>query len=173
MGTSGGGASDWGTVFRLDLSGQLTTLHSFDGSDGASPEHGLVEIAGLLYGTASGFNFPSSGAAFRIDLSGANFSVLRVFDSSEGRPLGLTLGSDGLLYGGTSTSDFLPGGIVYRMDTSGALTVLHAFGGGRRLSRATRQVSGVFTERRARGDFGTEQSSCRRDGELRLALLFR
>ena len=41
-----------GTVFQLTPSGTLTVLHSFTGSDGASPEAGLLaDAAGNLYGT--------------------------------------------------------------------------------------------------------------------------
>src|SRR5215813_9968295 len=35
--TSYGGASDLGTVFTIDLSGNLTLLHSFSGPDGSLP----------------------------------------------------------------------------------------------------------------------------------------
>src|SRR5271169_4164760 len=47
-GTTGGGGSSGcngfgcGTVFRLALDGTLTTLHTFQGVDGASPYAGLV-----------------------------------------------------------------------------------------------------------------------------------
>ena len=48
-----------GTVFQLTASGTLTVLHSFTGSDGASPEAGLLaDAAGNLYGTTH-----SGGAA--------------------------------------------------------------------------------------------------------------
>jgi uncharacterized repeat protein (TIGR03803 family) len=41
-----------GTVFQLTPSGALTVLHTFTGSDGASPEAGLIaDAAGNLYGT--------------------------------------------------------------------------------------------------------------------------
>jgi uncharacterized repeat protein (TIGR03803 family) len=43
-----------GVVFKLDLSGKETVLHSFTGGvDGASPASGLaIDAAGNLYGTA-------------------------------------------------------------------------------------------------------------------------
>jgi uncharacterized repeat protein (TIGR03803 family) len=41
-----------GTVFKLAPSGELTTLHSFNGTDGALPYAGLImDWAGNLYGT--------------------------------------------------------------------------------------------------------------------------
>jgi uncharacterized repeat protein (TIGR03803 family) len=51
---SRGGVGDNGTVFALDLSGTLTTLHSFTGApaDGAEPNGGLVRGShGKFYGT--------------------------------------------------------------------------------------------------------------------------
>ena len=38
--TEGDGANGDGTVFRITPSGKLTTLHSFDGKDGAGPPGG-------------------------------------------------------------------------------------------------------------------------------------
>jgi uncharacterized repeat protein (TIGR03803 family) len=56
----GGGASSacnpqgCGVVFRLDMAGKLTVLHSFSRSDGFSPEAGLLrDSSGTLYGTTS------------------------------------------------------------------------------------------------------------------------
>src|SRR5437588_137048 len=44
-----------GTVFKITLNGVLTTLHSFDGSDGSWPLDGLVEGSdGNFYGTTGG-----------------------------------------------------------------------------------------------------------------------
>ncbi len=41
-----------GTVFTISTKGQITTLHNFDGSDGAGPVGGLVQATtGKFYGT--------------------------------------------------------------------------------------------------------------------------
>ena len=50
-----GGTNNWGTVFKLDTAGNLTTLYSFtNGSDGAYPNAGLVrDSKGNLYGAAA------------------------------------------------------------------------------------------------------------------------
>ncbi len=43
-----------GTIFRIGLTGGLTTLHSFSGSDGGKPAGGLVQgTDGSFYGTTS------------------------------------------------------------------------------------------------------------------------
>ena len=49
--TQDGGASGYGTTFGITLDGQLSTLHSFDLTDGAYPDGGLLELNGDLYGT--------------------------------------------------------------------------------------------------------------------------
>jgi uncharacterized repeat protein (TIGR03803 family) len=51
--TTSGGASNLGTVFKLDSAGKLTLLHGFTGGlDGAAPLGGLIlDAAGNLYGT--------------------------------------------------------------------------------------------------------------------------
>ena len=52
--TNDGGANDgYGTIFKITPSGTLTTLHSFDRTDGEDPEAGLVQDTdGNFYGTA-------------------------------------------------------------------------------------------------------------------------
>lgn len=54
--TTGGGTYDFGTVFKLDPSGNETILYSFTGGDdGLAPVGGLVmDAANNLYGTTSG-----------------------------------------------------------------------------------------------------------------------
>jgi uncharacterized repeat protein (TIGR03803 family) len=48
----GGANGDYGTVFKITPRGELTTLHSFAGKDGANPYAGLVQATnGNLYGT--------------------------------------------------------------------------------------------------------------------------
>ena len=52
-----------GTVFKLTLEGTLTSLHSFDMSDGGGPLAALLQATnGVFYGTtAAGGEFPCSG----------------------------------------------------------------------------------------------------------------
>ena len=40
----GGGADDYGTVFKITQNGHLTMLHSFDGTDGFYPDAGQMCI---------------------------------------------------------------------------------------------------------------------------------
>jgi YVTN family beta-propeller protein/uncharacterized repeat protein (TIGR03803 family) len=52
--TDSGGANGYGTVFEITPAGQLTTVYSFDLTDGAFPDGGLVLASnGNLYGMTS------------------------------------------------------------------------------------------------------------------------
>jgi len=64
-----------GTIFQITPSGTLTTLHSFDGSDGSLPGYGgaLIEgVDGNLYGTttAEGGESANGGTIFKINPAG-------------------------------------------------------------------------------------------------------
>jgi len=120
-----------GTVFKLDISGNLTVLHSFTGSsgDGAYPYAGLImDSSGNLYGTTSGGGAPGYGIVFKLDVSG-NETVLYSFSGSDGaNPYAdLVMDSSGNLYGVTSGGGAFGAGIVFKLDTSGHETVLHTF----------------------------------------------
>ncbi|HZQ69176.1 MAG TPA: choice-of-anchor tandem repeat GloVer-containing protein [Terriglobales bacterium] len=68
--TQAGGASNNGTVFKLDtMTGRETVLHSFAGgaTDGRCPEAGLIrDKAGNLYGTTTGGGASDSGTIFKL-----------------------------------------------------------------------------------------------------------
>jgi uncharacterized repeat protein (TIGR03803 family) len=65
--TESGGASDAGTVFKLDKNERETLLHSFAGSDGSNPEGGLIRDAkGNLYGTAGGGGSSGYGTVWKL-----------------------------------------------------------------------------------------------------------
>ncbi|MGB6744019.1 MAG: choice-of-anchor tandem repeat GloVer-containing protein [Terracidiphilus sp.] len=99
----GSNANYSGTVFKITLSGTLTTLHSFDGPDGSGAEAGLIQgTDGNFYGTTSGFGFNNLGTVFKITPSGA-LTVLHSFDGADGQLsyASLVEGSNGDLYGTT------------------------------------------------------------------------
>ncbi len=69
--TSGGGSAVFGTVFKIDVTGKETVLHSFNGTDGAYPSYGtlLRDQEGNLYGTTpnGGSNIDNlNGVVFKI-----------------------------------------------------------------------------------------------------------
>ena len=73
-GTTGNGGvnNNNGTVFKITSGVTLTTLHSFNGTDGAFPYSGLVQASdGNFYGTTDGGGADSfSGTVFKISAGG-------------------------------------------------------------------------------------------------------
>jgi uncharacterized repeat protein (TIGR03803 family) len=67
--TMRGGAYGHGTLFRIDTAtGRLTTLVSFDGSNGDAPIGGLLVHDGYVYGTTQLGGSKGGGTLFRIAL---------------------------------------------------------------------------------------------------------
>ena len=129
----GGGAPNAGTIFRLNpTDGVLTTLHVFNGANGAESMAELTEGGdGRLYGVTSMGGASNRGAAFSIQRSGAGFVLLKSFTGANGRgPSGkLVEASDGYWYGTTSMGGATDLGTIFRMTSSGALTTLVTFAG--------------------------------------------
>lgn len=128
--TSGGGANDNGTVFKITAGGALTTLHNFNYSiDGAGPSGALVQAAnGILYGTTSGGGANGAGTVFKITPSGT-LTTMYSFGLTDGaNPVaGLIQANDGNLYGTTSGGGANGYGTVFTITPAGALTTLHSF----------------------------------------------
>jgi uncharacterized repeat protein (TIGR03803 family) len=131
--TSGGGANNGGTVFKITTAGVLTVLYNFIGApDGVSPQGSLIQASdGNLYGMASGGGANNGGTVFKITTAG----VLTVLYNFIGAPDGvspqgnLIQGSDGNLYGMASGGGAGNCGTVFKITTAGVLTVLYAFNG--------------------------------------------
>jgi uncharacterized repeat protein (TIGR03803 family) len=121
--TLGGGANgDYGTVFKVTPSGTLTTLHSFNGTDGSAPLAGLVQATdGDLYGTTDlGGANGSNGTVFKITPSGT-LTTLYSFCSQSGCTdgatpyAGLVQDTNGDFYGTTAYGGLGGGGTVFRL----------------------------------------------------------
>ena len=161
-----GGAFNLGSVFKTDLSGNLTVLHSFAGGDGANPGARLIQIAdGNFYGTTGLGGIFNVGTVFKMDSLG-NLTVLHSFDGSDGaRPDGL-IQAAGNFYGTTSgggSSSCAGGcGTVFRMDSAGNLTVLHRFMGsdGADPSGLIQAADGKFYGTTASGGIGSCSGGC-------------
>ncbi len=130
-----------GVVYKLDTTGKLTILHTFEGStDGMNPEAPLVmDSAGNLYGTtlAGGGgggcienNPPGCGTVFKVD-KGGNETVVYAFSGSDGAnpAAGLLLDSTGTLYGSTTEGGTYNSGTIFKIGKYGKETVLHSFTG--------------------------------------------
>jgi uncharacterized repeat protein (TIGR03803 family) len=109
----------------------FTTLHSFDGLDGAYPDVLLIQgTDGNLHGTTEEGGANGDGTLFKITPSGA-LRTMYSFDETDGSgPTGLAQATDGNFYGTTSTGGAYHDGTVFKITPSGALTTLHSFHAG-------------------------------------------
>jgi uncharacterized repeat protein (TIGR03803 family) len=145
-----------GTVFKIDSSGHLTTLHSFSGgADGANPAEGLIVARdGYLYGTTlfggdsscQVSSYTGCGTIFKISAAGS-LQTLHAFSGAAdgGVPFSSLLqASDGDFYGTTTAggnqsclviaageqfSTYIGCGTVFKMDTAGHVSALYSFNG--------------------------------------------
>jgi len=135
-----GGANSHGTIFKITLTGTLTTLHSFCAqtgcADGGYTQAGLVEGSdGNFYGTTinGGTEGPEYGTVFKITPSGT-LTTLYSFCSTgglcESQPYAaLIQATDGNFYG-TTTGGSSADGSVFKITSGGTLTTLSIFTGG-------------------------------------------
>jgi uncharacterized repeat protein (TIGR03803 family) len=130
--TSGGGASGYGVVFKLDPTGKETVLHSFTGSpDGSRPGGDLIRDAnGNIYGS-TGYGGTGNGTIFKVDADGEETVLYSFTGSPDGQyPVGaLVRDGAGDLYGMTYIGGISGVGTVFKVDTTGKETVLHSFTG--------------------------------------------
>ena len=124
--TESGGDYGYGTTFRMTPDGTLTTLVSFDYSNGYYPQGSLMQANdGNLYGMAQYGGNDGYGVVFRLTLEGT-LTVLDSFDyytDGYGPYGGLVQGNDGLLYGMTYEGGPNYAGTIFGMSVgAGPLT---------------------------------------------------
>jgi len=135
-----GGANGFGAVFKITLSGALTTLYSFtDSTDGAGPISALIFGGdGNLYGTTTGGcagisnALINNGTIFRVTTTGA-LTTLYTFPNTGVNPQcpssPLVQGTDGSFFGttaqgGTGSS---PQGAIFNFIPGGVMSTLYTF----------------------------------------------
>src|SRR5579885_2849737 len=128
-GTTGfGGSADWGTVYKIDVSGHQTVLYSFtDGADGGWPLAGVIrDSAGNLYGTTF-----AGGVVYKVDKAGHETVLYGFTGGTDGRAPASPVIRDkaGNLYGTTLYGGAANSGVVYKLDPDGNETVLYSFNG--------------------------------------------
>jgi uncharacterized repeat protein (TIGR03803 family) len=149
VGGTGLGCAGCGTFFKIDSTGNETTIYDFTGQsgDGAHPNGIISDGAGNFYGITiqGGSSNCWCGAVFKVDSAG-NETVLYSFTGQNGDGsfestlpgapgLNLVLDSAGDIFGvtlsgGNSGCVNNSGcGTVFKLDPAGHETVLHAFGG--------------------------------------------
>ncbi len=137
--TESGGAGpifDVGTVFEVTSSGTLTTLISFDGSNGGQVQSGLVQgHDGNFYGTTFtgglGFVGPTNageGTIFKLTHYGELTSLVSFYGTNGAYPsAGLVQATDGNFYGTTSSGGLGDYGTIFKVTSAGVLTTLFSF----------------------------------------------
>jgi uncharacterized repeat protein (TIGR03803 family) len=118
-------------IFKVDLSGNFTSVYPFTGgASGQDPQGTLVlGTDGLVYGTTTNDGATGDGTVFKVDTSGT-YTLLYTFTGSEdgAQPYGgLVQGTDGNFYGTTILAGTYNGGTMFKIDSSGNFTVLHSF----------------------------------------------
>ncbi|HEX4014837.1 MAG TPA: choice-of-anchor tandem repeat GloVer-containing protein [Candidatus Cybelea sp.] len=135
-GTTAGGGSGPGTVFKLTLSGEERVIYRFSPyrRDAKGPDSSLVNLNGKLYGTTEGggekFNF---GAVFSVTTSGKEKMLYAFKGAPDGIfPRGGLINVGGTLYGTTWDGGVRVGetgaGTVFSIDPSGHERVTYRFG---------------------------------------------
>lgn len=129
--TGGNGGNDNGTVFRVTINGNLTTLVSFGVTNGAYP--GAAPILGRdgnLYGTTLGGGSSGYGTVFRVTTNGSLTTLVSFGGTNGADPkAALALGPDGNFYGTTSEGGSNDEGTVFCVTTNGSMTPLASFNG--------------------------------------------
>jgi len=169
------GAYNFGTVFKLDANGKLTTLHAFNGIDGLWPSGDLIrDKKGNLYGTTAFGATPEGGKCrhgcgtlFKIDSSGKH-RILHIFsgDADGGGPAQRLIRDDernfyGVAYrgGNRNCGIYRRGcGVIFRIDATGTESVLYTFGqaadGGNGVGDLIRdKVGNIFGTTNRGGDY--------------------
>jgi uncharacterized repeat protein (TIGR03803 family) len=134
-----GANGNYGTVFKIIPTGALTTLHSFDGTDGYQLAASLIQATdGSFYGTAGQGGAFGFGTLFHITASGLLTPLtLHSFDEADGKEpsAAVVQGTDGNIYGTTyECGAYCEGhydeygcGTVFSITPSGKLTTLYNF----------------------------------------------
>jgi uncharacterized repeat protein (TIGR03803 family) len=111
-----------GTIFKMDTSGNLTTLYKFSGTDGSSPQGVILGTDGNLYGVAQLDGPQGFGRLFRITSNGTFTSLHDFTGGADGSYPSNQLfqAPNGDFYGFSSAG-------LYRYVLSGTLTTIHTF----------------------------------------------
>ncbi len=135
--TALGGLYGLGTVFVMQTDGALTTLHSFNGTDGSWPLGRLIQATdGNFYGSTQNGGATGSGTVFRITPLGTlttlhNFCQQTNCTDGYG-PDGLIQAADGNLYGTTLFGGAIgmnndQSGAAFKLTLNGKFAILYSF----------------------------------------------
>src|SRR5580692_10466664 len=131
--TAEGGASNYGTVFKISTTGTLKTLHSFISTDAAAPYSALIQVTSAIFlGTSYEGGAANGGTVYEVTTSGKVTTIYsfcaqpRCTDGAD--PVeALVRGSDGNFYGTTPFGGTSNLGTIFKISTKGVFTKLHDF----------------------------------------------
>ncbi len=127
-----GGIYNLGTIFKIDVNGNKSTLHHFSAAgDGANPIGGVVlDQQGNLYGTTASGGNAFAGSVFTVDTAGNESTYYSFTGGADGAyPYSnLIIDAAGNLYGTASQSGSSGAGTVFEI-SGGSATVLYSFAG--------------------------------------------
>jgi uncharacterized repeat protein (TIGR03803 family) len=134
--TAQGGPSQGGTIFAIDpITGNETQIYAFTGgTDGGSPNGGLLDVGGMLYGTTISGGASGDGTIFAINpATGALTTLYAFLGQADGfGPTAGLIERHGVLYGTTKYGgyDYGSQGTVFSFNpATGVETVLYTFTG--------------------------------------------
>jgi uncharacterized repeat protein (TIGR03803 family) len=159
--TFDGGASGYGTVFEVTAgSNTITTLASFNNTNGANPLAALVEdSSGNLFGTTTYGGANNAGTVFEVVAGSGAITTLASFTGSNGAnpEAGLVNDSSGNLFGTTVSGGASGYGTVFEVSAgSNAITTLASFNGFNLEASLVEDSSGnLFGFTRGPNDVGT------------------
>jgi uncharacterized repeat protein (TIGR03803 family) len=109
--------------------GTLTNLVLFNGTNGASPRAGLIQVLnGNFYGTTYNGGSNSAGILFQLTTNGTLTTLVILGNTNGAHPIGgLIQGRDGNFYGTTAIGGTNSGGTAFQAMTNGALATMVSF----------------------------------------------
>jgi uncharacterized repeat protein (TIGR03803 family) len=152
-GTTEYGGPNWnnGTVFQMTPTGALTTLVSFNGTNGIYPAAALVQGSDSnFYGTTLLGGAYNRGTVFKMTFAGALTTLVSFNGLLDSSPFAaLVQGTDGNFYGTTigangcwfASEDY--NGTAFKMTPAGVLTTLVSFTGGNGYNPSAGLVQGT------------------------------
>ncbi len=132
-GSDNGTGQDYGTIFKMDNAGHLTTLKTFSGLDGRIPLSALLLASdGNFYGTTHKGGSADMGTVFKLSGDGTMFTKLADFTGTNGAyPWNTQLleGADGYLYGTTWKGGTSDKGTIFKISSTQPLVTVYSFDG--------------------------------------------
>ncbi|MCX2742515.1 MBG domain-containing protein [Mangrovivirga sp. M17] len=118
-----GGANSDGVIYKINTDGTgYSVIHNFnDALTGSNPRTGMIEIGGILYGTAYSGGANGSGTLFKIKTDGSMMAVIADMPADASNPsTKLILGTDNIIYGTTENGGNNDAGSFFKVQPNGS-----------------------------------------------------